>query len=273
MPQVPDLAESKHRTVSTMSASTCTPTSSCSSVCSFPAASPVAGDRTAGCSAELPAVGAFAEALSPSSVWRKVKVLNQRVTFNGPELLVHYQGFSSEHDEWVGPARIRPFQEKEKRTRTRKMKVETPPAEANEMTLMVRHLPLHYSPTELLQEVEAFLPNIDFFYLPTNFESKNNLGYAFLNFDDKAAAQRFEEFWLASGISEGNDPADPEDEIVQISRVQGWAANVERFRNSSVMEVLPEENKPRIWKSGMALPFPSADKARPVGPRFRPTQA
>jgi len=260
--------------VSPMSmASTCTPSSSrCSSVCSFPG-SPASGDYTPGYSAELPAVGTFAEALSPSSVWRKVKVLNHRVTFNGTEILVHYQGFASEHDEWVGPARFRLFQEKEKRTRTRKVKVDTPLAEANEITLMVRHLPLHYTPTELLQEVEAFIPSIDFFYLPTNFESKNNLGYAFFNFDDKAAAQRFEEFWLASGISEENDPADPEDEIVQVSRMQGFAANVERFRNSSVMEVLPEHLKPRIWKNGVSLPFPSADKARPAGPRFRPTQA
>merc|ERR1711998_664678 len=118
-------------------------------------------------------------------------------------------------------------------------------------TLMVRHLPLHYTPAALLQEVEAFLPNIDFFYLPTNFETKNSLGYAFFNFDDKLAAQRFEEFWLASGIS---------DEIVQVSRVQGFAANVERFRTSSVMKVLPEYLKPRIFRNGVPLAFPGADQ-------------
>jgi hypothetical protein len=165
-------------------------------------------------------------------------------------------------------------EQKEKRTRSRKVKVAAPVAQANELTLMVRHLPLHYTPAALLQEVEAFLPNIDFFYLPTNFETKNSLGYAFFNFDDKLAAQRFEEFWLASGISEENDPADPEDEIVQVSRVQGWAANVERFRTSSVMKVLPEYLKPRIFRKGVPMAFPGADqRMRPAGNRFRPTQA
>merc|ERR1711998_499809 len=120
----------------------------------------------------------------------------------------------------------------EKKTKGSKKKKATPPALENEITLMVRHLPLHYSPASLLQEVQAFMPNINFFYLPTNFESASNLGYAFFNFDDKAAAARFEEFWMTAGISGECNPEDPEDVIVQPARVQGLEANVERFRSS-----------------------------------------
>lgn len=162
---------------------------------------------------------------------------------------------------------------KEKRTRSRKTKMAPSVPEANEITLMVRHLPLHYTPASLLQEVAAFMPNIDFFYLPTNFESKNNLGYAFFNFDNKAAAERFEAFWVASGISEEGDASDPEDVSVQVSRVQGFAANVERFRNSSVMKVLPAYLKPRIFQKGVPQSFPGPQCSRAAGPRFRPTQA
>merc|ERR1719265_2216347 len=58
----------------------------------------------------------------------------------------------------------------------KKGKKAMPPAQENEVTLMIRHLPLHYTPASLLQEIQAFMPNIDFFYLPTNFEAGNNLG-------------------------------------------------------------------------------------------------
>jgi hypothetical protein len=164
--------------------------------------------------------------------------------------------------------------EKEKRTRSRRTKKAPPQPQVHEITLMVRHLPLHYSPAGLLQEVQAFLPNINFFYLPTHFESASNLGYAFFNFDDKLAAARFEEFWMTAGISGECNPEDPEDVIVQPARVQGLEANVERFRNSSVMKMLPEYLKPRIFNKGVPQAFPEAEKsARPFGPRFRPTEA
>jgi hypothetical protein len=152
-----------------------------------------------------------------------------------------------------------------KKKRARRAKV-LPPAQEGEMTLMLRHLPTHFSPAELLLEVQAFLPYINFFYLPTNFESKKNLGYAFVNFEDKVAAQRFAEFWADTGIPESDD------EPVQEARVQGFDANVQRFRDSSVMAVLPVELKPRVFAGGVPQPFPEPSKKLPgIGPRFRPT--
>jgi hypothetical protein len=157
-----------------------------------------------------------------------------------------------------------PVQE-EPRKRSRRNKA-TLPAKPNEMTLMLRHLPLDLTPDELLAKLAHFIPHIDFYYLPTNFETKNNLGYAFLNFTDRAAASEFTAFWTASGIPEAGEVP------IQEARVQGFAENVEKFRNSSVMPMLAVELKPRIFDRGVPKPFPAPDQAVPaVGSRFKPT--
>lgn len=124
-----------------------------------------------------------------------------------------------------------------------------PPAKDNELTVMLRNLPPRYSPDALLQEFETFLPSIDFYYLPTNFETRENLGYAFVNFCDKREAARFMEFWAQAGVSESQD-------AVQEAKVQGFAASVDRFRHSTVLPLLSEELKPRVFRDGVQQPFP-----------------
>jgi len=158
-----------------------------------------------------------------------------------------------------------PLHEEKPKKKSKKSKVVLP-AKENEWTLLLRHLPLDFTPDSLLDELEGFLQYIDFYYLPTNFETRKNLGYAFVNFCDKAAAARFKAFWEQSGIPELDDMP------VQEARMQGQAANVESFRNSSVMAVLSEELKPRVFVNGVQQPFPEpAKKLPPVGQRFRPT--
>jgi len=107
-----------------------------------------------------------------------------------PSMTSEYSAMTTCH--FAAPATESKPVETRKKTRRGNTKAKpSPPAKANEMTLMVRFLPYHYSPAALLQDVQAFLPNIDFFYLPTNFETKKNLGFAFFNFDDKVVAERF----------------------------------------------------------------------------------
>jgi hypothetical protein len=93
------------------------------------------------------------------------------------------------------------------------------------------------------------------------------LGYAFINFVDGAAAARFK--------AEFNDKKLPGCRrshkvlAVQPARVQGVSANVRRFRTSSVMGVLSEEEKPMLFKDGVQIPFPMPDgPLPPVGPRY-----
>merc|ERR1711966_584721 len=104
---------------------------------------------------------------------------------------------------------------------------------------------------------------LDFVYVPIEFETKSNLGYAFLNVTDKALSTRLESVLVELFGEEA---------FMQPARVQGLAANVKRFRNSSVMSVLPDEYKPMLFERGLQIPFPGpSKKLPPVGPRFRPT--
>lgn len=140
------------------------------------------------------------------------------------------------------------------------------PAKESEWTLLLRHLPLDLTPDALIAELQPFLGSVDFFYLPTNFETKKNLGYAFVNFNDKRVVEAFKAFWLQTGIAES------EELPVQDARVQGYAANVDRFRSSSVMAVLSQDLKPRVFVNGVQKPFPEPAKRLPhIGNRFRPT--
>jgi len=137
----------------------------------------------------------------------------------------------------------------------------------DDITLMLRNLPNKINQTKLLARLQSYRSKIDFLYLPTDFENKCNLGYAFINFVDGAAAARFK--------AEFNDKKLPGCRrshkvlAVQPARVQGVSANVRRFRNSSVMGVLSEDEKPMLFKDGVQIPFPMPDgPLPPVGPRY-----
>merc|ERR1719217_547159 len=137
----------------------------------------------------------------------------------------------------------------------------------DDITLMLRNLPNKINQTKLLSRLQSYRSKIDFLYLPTDFENKCNLGYAFINFVDGAAAARFK--------AEFNDKKLPGCRrshkvlAVQPARVQGVSANVRRFRNSSVMGVLSEDEKPMLFKDGVQIPFPMPDgPLPPVGPRY-----
>lgn len=153
------------------------------------------------------------------------------------------------------------------------------PAEREELraypddtTLMLRNLPNKITQKRLLERMENYRMAINFLYLPTDFENKCNLGYAFMNFRDGLAAARFAVEFDGTrlvGFRKSNKVL-----AVQPARVQGLAANVRRFRNSSVMGVLTEEEKPLLLQYGEVLPFPEPDgPLPPVGARRAPRKA
>jgi hypothetical protein len=139
----------------------------------------------------------------------------------------------------------------------------------DDTTLMLRNLPNKITQKRLLERMENYRMAINFLYLPTDFENKCNLGYAFMNFRDGLAAARFALEFDGSrllGFRKSNKVL-----AVQPARVQGLAANVRRFRNSSVMGVLTEEEKPLLLQYGEVLPFPEPDgPLPPVGARRAP---
>lgn len=97
----------------------------------------------------------------------------------------------------------------------------------------------------------------DFFYLPIDFKNRCNVGYAFVNFLDPSHVIAFvEEFhgqrWKS--FNSGKVCA------VTYARIQGQAAMVSRFQNSSLLDK-DDEYKPLLFYSsgpsrGQREPFP-----------------
>ncbi|KAG2490810.1 hypothetical protein HYH03_010732 [Edaphochlamys debaryana] len=100
-------------------------------------------------------------------------------------------------------------------------------------TLMVKNIPNKYTQKMLLATIdEQFKGCYDFFYLPIDFKNKCNVGYAFINminpFDIIALVERFNNRRWERFNSE---------KVCSISyaRIQGRAALVAHFQNSSLM--------------------------------------
>jgi hypothetical protein len=136
----------------------------------------------------------------------------------------------------------------------------------DDVTLMLRNIPNKYTQEQLRQDLEPFRVAIDFLYLPTDFKNNCNLGYAFLNFSNGKVAEKFAAQYNGSRLP--RFPHSPKVLAVQCARVQGVEANVERFRDSSVMGVRDETMKPMLFEEGEPIPFPAPNgDLPPIGAR------
>jgi RNA recognition motif-containing protein len=124
-------------------------------------------------------------------------------------------------------------------------------------TAMLRNVPNNYTRAMLVEllDMKGFRRKFDFVYVPTDFEKGSGLGYAFVNFvghkDAQDAIRILEKF---------DDWKVPSRKILQLSwsmPLQGLIANIERYRNTSVMHPdVPEEFKPLVFKDGQPVCFP-----------------
>jgi len=125
-------------------------------------------------------------------------------------------------------------------------------------TVMMRNLPNNYTREMLLEmlDAEGFAGQYDFVYLPIDFKRQAGLGYAFLNLVDPSVVSNF---WATfDGYSGWVLPTTKVCEVCWSTPFQGLRANVQKWRNSSVMHAsVPEEFKPCIFVDGMRTPFPS----------------
>jgi len=113
-------------------------------------------------------------------------------------------------------------------------------------TLMIRNIPNKYSQTAVLQEInEQFFGTFDFFYLPIDFKNKCNVGYAFINFIEYRDIVPF--FCKYNGRRWNNFNSEKVCAITY-ARIQGKAAMICRFQNSSLMEK-DGEYRPLLFQS------------------------
>jgi len=136
-------------------------------------------------------------------------------------------------------------------------------------TVMMKNVPNNYTREMFLNMLNArgFAGMYDFVYLPHDFERNANLGYAFVNL---VSSDAVDDFWhVFDGFTHWSLPSAKVCRLSWSGPHQGWAAHVERYRNSPVMHrSVPDEYKPVVFASGARQPFPSPTrKIKPPPPR------
>lgn len=127
--------------------------------------------------------------------------------------------------------------------------------------LMMRNLPNDYTRDMVLEllDVKGFHGRYDFFYLPVDFQRTSGLGYAFVNFVIHEDAKNAKE--ILQGFRSWSIPSNKVMEVSWSGFSQGLEANIERYRNSSVMHPsVPEQFKPLLFVNGTSISFPEPTK-------------
>lgn len=136
-------------------------------------------------------------------------------------------------------------------------------------TVMLRNVPNAYSTDMLLMllDSQGFLGLYDFVYLPVDFRTNMNLGYAFVNLVSHQATQQ-----LTACLQGFRNWICESHKVCQVSWAQphqGLLEHIERYRNSPVMhESVPLSFKPRLFVAGRSVPLPPPTKRIRV-PRMR----
>lgn len=124
-------------------------------------------------------------------------------------------------------------------------------------SMMLRNIPLDLTRNMFLSmlDSEGFAGKYDFVYLPRDFQTSANLGYAFVNLlahDDAVQMQHH-----FGGFCRWSTRSQKKCEAVW-STTQGLAAHIDRFRNNPVMhESVPEDSKPMLFQEGARAAFPA----------------
>lgn len=134
-------------------------------------------------------------------------------------------------------------------------------------TIMLRNVPYgecQVGVLELIKE-KGFTGKFNFFYAPLDFNSGNNLGYAFINFFNHNDVSAF--FDVFDGLRVERDGGWGQKELqVCWARVQGLDPNVEHYRNSPVND-MPEQFRPMVFNDdGSQMTFPRPDENMPRRP-------
>ncbi|PFH32561.1 RNA recognition motif 2 protein [Besnoitia besnoiti] len=133
-------------------------------------------------------------------------------------------------------------------------------------TVMLRNIPNKYTQEMMITLLnETYKGLFDFFYLPIDFRNSCNVGYCFINFVHPFVAAHFKRAFHNLKLT-----AFKSQKICACTwgRVQGLQANIAHYRNSAVMGVPFSQYKPVLFRDGLIIPFPQAERPLPsVKPR------
>jgi hypothetical protein len=131
-------------------------------------------------------------------------------------------------------------------------------AEAGEaLSLMLRNIPLDMTRDMFVRmlDTEGFAGRYDFAYLPLDFKTSANLGYAFVNLRTHRDAQQLQKHF--NGFCRWCIRSAKKCEVTWAT-AQGLTAYIDRYRNNPVMHgSIPETAKPLLFEHGVRVPFPA----------------
>lgn len=116
----------------------------------------------------------------------------------------------------------------------------------NTTSVMLRNIPNRYTPEELLHDIvqRGFEGSFDFFYLPTDFCTKKNKGYAFVNLRSPSSAIQFRDAFHGCRLTRYITQ-----KVLELSPAvtQGFDANVSKYLKHQAGRVLNPWFKPMIF--------------------------
>lgn len=140
-------------------------------------------------------------------------------------------------------------------------------------TLIIQNIPNRYSRNMLLGLFDEYgFQNLyNLVYLPTDFMTSVNFGFAFVHFVSSEVAQRFRTKF--HGFSEWNCNSSKICAVDFCAEQCGLDALIKRYQNCPVMhELVPDEYKPALFLDGQRMAFPPPTK-KLKKPRMKATRA
>jgi hypothetical protein len=129
-------------------------------------------------------------------------------------------------------------------------------ADQNKTTIMIKNLPNKYTRSMLVEDLECTMPfsSFDFVYMPLDFHTHSNFGYAFVNLSRSEYVKDF--FNIYSNRRLPNIRTSKTCELT-FARVQGYHSNVNRLINSPIFSLIEggSECLPLIFQNGKSIQF------------------
>lgn len=135
-------------------------------------------------------------------------------------------------------------------------------ADQERTSVVMRNIPKVYTRGDLLEFInqQGFDGSYDLVYLPVDFQTELNHGYAFINL---TTTENFERF--LQHFTNFSNRMNSSDSVCEVScledTAQGIDGMIERYRNSPMMhESVEDRFKPALFENGLRIPFPEPTK-------------